>query len=53
MPAADAGADIAGRPQYMPPEQLAGAPASTNTDMYALRLILFEIFAAGEWQSVH
>jgi tRNA A-37 threonylcarbamoyl transferase component Bud32 len=40
----DAGTDIAGTPQYMAPEQLAGHRASIKTDIYALGLILFEIF---------
>jgi hypothetical protein len=42
--AADAGAEIAGTPQYMAPELLAGKPASTKSDIYALGLILFEVF---------
>jgi serine/threonine-protein kinase len=41
---ADAGAELAGTPQYMAPEVLAGRPASTKSDIYALGLILFEIF---------
>jgi serine/threonine protein kinase len=41
---ADAGAEMAGTPRYMAPELLAGRPASTKSDIYALGLILFEIF---------
>src|SRR5262249_32487499 len=42
--AADAGGPIAGTPQYMAPEQLAGQSASVKTDIYALGLVLFEVF---------
>lgn len=42
--AADAGAEIAGTPQYMAPEVLAGKAASVKSDLYALGLILFEVF---------
>jgi serine/threonine-protein kinase len=41
---ADLGEGIAGTPQYMAPEVLAGKPASAKSDIYALGLILFEIF---------
>jgi serine/threonine-protein kinase len=41
---ADSSAGLAGTPQYMAPEQLAGSPASVESDIYALGLILFEIF---------
>ena len=42
--AADAGGIVAGTPQYMAPEQLAGKPATIKSDIYALGLVLFEIF---------
>src|SRR5580765_2001093 len=42
--AGGATASTAGTPQYMAPELLAGQPASIQSDIYALGLILFEIF---------
>jgi len=40
----DSDATLSGTPQYMAPELLAGRPASTKSDIFALGLILFEMF---------
>ena len=60
--AADVGTELVGTPQYMAPEQLTGQTASPRTDIFALGLILFEIFTGkraydaktlGDLKSVH
>ncbi len=42
--AGDVSASRAGTPQYMAPEQLTGGTASVKSDIYALGLVLFEMF---------
>ncbi|MDQ6893335.1 MAG: serine/threonine protein kinase [Acidobacteriota bacterium] len=41
---ADAGMEIAGTPAYMAPELFAGKGASVRSDLYALGLVLFELY---------
>ena len=41
-------AEVGGTPAYMAPEQLAGKGASVQSDLYALGLVLYEVFTGQE-----
>jgi serine/threonine-protein kinase len=58
----EAPGELSGTLAYMAPERLAGSPASVQSDLYALGLVLYEIFAGrrpfeartlSEWRRAH
>jgi Protein kinase domain len=44
--------EFAGTPAYMAPEQLEGKPVTIQTDIYALGLVLYEIFTGKRFHNV-
>jgi len=44
--------EFAGTPAYMAPEQLEGKPVTVQTDIYALGLVLYELFTGKRFHNV-
>jgi serine/threonine-protein kinase len=62
VPGHEAVGEMVGTPAYMSPEQLRGEPATAQSDLYALGLVLYEVFTGrrafeattlADWRRVH